>query len=159
MKNVFLLISFTLIFKIVYAQEEVSFSDEELTRYASVMAWAEEERSRMTGIYNGWIKNDENLAATRFVKIRRAKGDSIKLRELEVTDVESTAFYEIQTKYDSMISSFTETYKGKIKEQIGNALYNSVKKNLKKSSELKTRYAGILERVKSEAKKEDESDE
>ena len=159
MKYVFVLICLVACFGGVYAQEEVTFSEEELTKYATVMAWAEEEKSKMTGIYNGWINNDENLAAARFSKIRKAKGDSVQLQELEVSAEEIKAFEKIQMGYDSMITSFKEVYTGKIKSDIGAGLYNSLKKGLKKDAELKDRYNNVLEGIKAEAKEEDESEE
>ncbi|GAB4252631.1 MAG: hypothetical protein Tsb0034_31230 [Ekhidna sp.] len=141
--------------------QETEFSDEDIGKYAAVMVWAEAEKKNMTEVYNGWINNDEVLEASRFIKIRNAKGDSVKLGELEVTAEELTAFETIQVAYDSMIASFTEVYKGKIKDEIGAGLYNSLKKEMKSNAEVKERYQAVLEQKRNElaTKQEDESEE
>ncbi len=159
MKKPFFVICLAMLIGMSYAQEENTFTDEELTKYATVMAWAESEKARMTEVYNEWINNNETLEATLFVKIRSTKGDSLKLQELEVSDEQVAAFENIQANYDSMIASFTDVYKGKIKGDIGAGLYNSLRKDLKKNSELKARYKTIFEELKSEAIKEDETEE
>ncbi|WP_144017357.1 hypothetical protein [Ekhidna lutea] len=145
-------------FGVVNAQEEITFSDEELTKYATVMVWAEKQKEVMTETYNGWINNDQTLEAARFVKIKSAGGDSLKLQKFEVTDEELVAFEQIQTSYDSMTSSFKEVYIGKIKGDIGAGLYNSLKKELKSNDEIKTRYQAIYEGLKNESATEEEEE-
>ncbi|WP_370087156.1 hypothetical protein [Ekhidna sp.] len=161
MKKVLLMMCIMTGLSTANAQEESSFTDDELKTYATVMVWAEVEKERMTETYNDWINNDETLEAARFVKIKSAKGDSVKLQEFEVTDDELTAFEQIQASYDSMTSSFKEVYIGKIKEDIGVGLYNSLKKELKSNAEVKSRYQtiydGLLEETTSG--EEDETEE
>ena len=161
MKKVLLLMCLVAGMGLAKAQDEVSFTDEELTTYATVMVWAENEKERMTETYNGWINNDETLEAARFVKIKSANGDSVKLQEIEVTDEELVAFEQIQVNYDSMTASFKEVYVGKIKEDIGAALYNRLRKAMRSDADLKARYQavydGLMEDQSAEA--EDESEE
>lgn len=161
MKKVLLIICLMAGVGMVSAQNETTFSDEELTSYAAVMVWAEVEKERMTETYNDWINNDETLEAARFVKIKSAKGDSAKLQEFEVADEELVAFEQIQANYDSMTSSFKEVYIGKIKEDIGAGLYNSLKKELKSNADVKSKYQtiydGLLEEGTSD--EEDETEE
>ncbi|MEQ8903731.1 hypothetical protein [Ekhidna sp.] len=161
MKKVLLLICLVAGINMVNAQDETSFSDEELTKYATVMVWAEVEKERMTEVYNGWINNDEVLEAARFVEIKSANGDSLKLQEIEATDDEIMAFQQIQVDYDSMTSSFKEVYIGKIKGDIGAGLYNTLKKELKSSEGTKARYQEIYNGLKEESavRVEDESEE
>lgn len=161
MKKVLLLMCLVAGINMVSAQEETSFSDEELTKYATVMVWAEMEKERMTETYNNWINNDEILEAPRFKKINDAGGDSSKMVELEVTADEKKAYEQIMMSYDSMTSSFKEVYIGKIKGDIGAGLYNALKKELKSSEETKARYQEIYEGLKEEGaiSEEDESEE
>lgn len=135
----------------VLSQEIRTYSDEELTKYAQVMVWAENEKGRMTEVYNGWINNNENLNAPRFLDIKRAKGDSVKLLEIEASESELTAYNNIQVNYDSMTSSFKEVYIGKIKEDIGAGLYNALKAELKKNEEVKNRYEAVVAGLKEES--------
>lgn len=161
MKKVLLLMCLVAGINIVNAQEETSFSDEELTKYATVMVWAEMEKDRMTEVYNGWINNDEVLVASRFVEIKSANGDSLKLQEIEATNEEVVAFEQIQVNYDSMTSSFKEVYIGKIKEDIGAGLYNTLKKELKANENVKARYQTIYDGLMEEnvTTEKDESEE
>jgi len=155
MKKVVLLVCLVSAFGIVCAQDEVSFSEEELTKYASVMVWAEMEKTNMTKVYNGWINNDDALEAARFVKIKSAKGDEAKLQGIEATAEEVAAFTTIQSSYDSMTSAFKEMYVGKIKEEIGAGLYNQLKKAMKSNAEVKGQYQMVYDRLKEEAVAED----
>ncbi|NQZ77613.1 MAG: hypothetical protein HRT61_16145, partial [Ekhidna sp.] len=139
------------------AQEEVSYSNEDLQKYAKVMIWAEYEKERMTKLYNGWIDNDDNMKSARFVEIRDAKGDSVKMGALAVSQSELSAFALIQNNYDSMTASFRELYIGKIKEEIGASLYNSLNKSLKSEEDLRQRYSRIQDSILE--RKDDSSEE
>ncbi|MEM6736145.1 MAG: hypothetical protein AAGC64_09465 [Bacteroidota bacterium] len=147
-------------FVTVFSQEEKEYTDEELTKYASVMVWAEMEKDRMTDVYNDWINKNENLDAPKFLKIKEVEGDTIALQELEVTDVEKSAYEKIIADYDSMTSAFKEVYVGKIKEDIGAGLYNSLKTDFEDNADLKSRYDEIVAALKKEyANKEEKSGE
>ncbi|MEM0942181.1 MAG: hypothetical protein AAGI25_20685 [Bacteroidota bacterium] len=147
-------------FAVVFSQEEKEYTDEELTKYAGVMVWAEMEKDRMTDVYNDWINKNENLDAPKFLKIKEAEGDTIALQELEATDIEKAAYDKIITDYDSMTSAFKEVYVGKIKEDIGAGLYNSLKTDFKDNADLKSRYDEIVAALKKEyASKEEKSEE
>lgn len=145
MKKVLLMMCLFAGFGMVSAQDEASFTDEDLTKYATVMVWAKVEKGNMTEVYNSWINSNETLEAARFVKIKNAKGDSVQLQEIEVTNDELAAFEQIQVGYDSMTASFKEIYVGKIKSDIGAGLYNQLKKALKSDDDVKARYTAIYD--------------
>ncbi len=160
MKKVLLILCLIVCVDKVSAQDEAKFTDEDLTKYATVMSWAAMEKGRMTDVYNGWINNDEILVATRFVEIKSAKGDSLKLQEMSATNDEVLAFEKIQVNYDSMTASFKEIYIGKIKSDIGAGLYNSLKKALKTDPDVKARYQAIYDGlVEEQTDQADESDD
>lgn len=161
MKRVLMMLCFAAGLGVANAQDEATFSEEDLTKYATVMAWAEMEKGRMTEVYNGWINNDETLEATRFVEIKSTKGDSLKLQEIAVTADEMVAYEKIQVNYDSMTASFKEVYIGKIKEDIGAGLYNSLKKALKADADVKARYKVVYDAIveESKASSDDETEE
>ncbi|WP_436517064.1 hypothetical protein [Ekhidna sp. To15] len=161
MKKVLLMMCLIAGFGKVSAQDEATFSDEDLTKYATVMVWAEMEKGKMTEVYNGWINNDPTLEATRFVEIKSAKGDSLKLQELAVSNDEKVAFEKIQMSYDSMTASFKDVYIGKIKTDIGAGLYNTLKKALKADADVKARYKVVYDAIAEESKTtaEEESEE
>ena len=148
------------VFGLAFSQEERQYTDEELSKYASVMVWAEMEKSQMTKVYNDWINKNEDLDAPKFLKIKKAKGDSVKLAEIEASELETAAYAKIIADYDSMTAAFKEVYVGKIKEDIGAGLYNALKADFKKDEELKSRYDAVVATLKEEyASKEDESEE
>ena len=162
MKKAMLLMMIILGCGFIQAQETPSFTEEELEKYATVMVWAEIEKGSMTETYNNWINNDESIEAARFVKLKAAKGDEVKLQELEATTEERAAFNQIQSSYDSMTSAFKEVYVGKIKTDIGAGLYNQLRKAMKSDAEVKAKYQdiydGLLEVQSTEPKEEELED-
>ena len=156
MKKLSLIALFLLSMVVVKAQDE--YTDEELTKYATVMVWAEDEKVVMTDTYNDWINNNEVLDAKVFLDIKNTKGDSVKIADLGVSTEELVAFEMIQAKYDSMTASFKEVYIGKIKNDIGAGLYNKLKKSLKADDDVKGRYDAIYEGLKSEESIEDDAE-
>jgi hypothetical protein len=159
MRKLSLITLFILSFTVSKAQDEDAYTDEELTTYAKVMVWAEAEKGTMTDTYNDWINNNEQLSAQRFLDIKNANGDSVKIQDASISVVELAAFELIQTKYDSMTSSFKDVYIGKIKGDIGAGLYNRLKKSLKTDAEIKTRYETIVEELKTGKEAEEEGTE
>ena len=160
MKKFLLMLSLVGAFTFASAQDEKEYTDEELTTYANVMVWAGVQKKEMTGIYNGWIKSDDVLSVKRFKEIDKTKGDSLKLAELGISENEKAAYDKIMFNQDSMTSSFITVYKAKIKEEIGNGNYNSLRKAMKADADLKARYQAIFDKLKEEAAtKEDESED
>lgn len=98
----------------------------------------------MTKAYNGWINKNEQLTVTRFLSMKRAAGDTVKLQGLAPTAAELTAFNTIMNDYDSIVLSFTDRYKSKIKEEVGAKLFNNLKKSLMDDDQLQERYKSIL---------------
>jgi len=137
------------------SQEVRDYTDEELTKYASVMVWAEQEKEKMTVAYNESIKDNDVLNAPRFLKIKRANGDSLKLQEIDITKEEQQAFDAIQAGYDSMTTGFMVVYKQKIKTDIGAGLYNALKADLKSRADVKDKYEQLVQTLQKEAVKPD----
>lgn len=161
MKKAFLVIWIMGIASVLNAQGESVISDEDLSKYAQVMVWAELEKNKITEIYNDWINKDENLTAILFVKIKAAKGDSAKLSEIAVSQEELQSFNQIEASYDSLTSAFKNAYVGRIKEDVGAGVYNRVKKSLGLDAAVKARYQLIFNKFMNESKdaiKEDEMD-
>ncbi|MBC6426922.1 MAG: hypothetical protein GDA51_10770 [Ekhidna sp.] len=148
LRSVLLSISLFLVAFSLVGQNENKYADEDLIKYALVMKWAEEEKDKMTAIYNGWIRSNEVISTPRFLKIKNAADDSLKWSELDVVSEEMKVFNQITNDYDSMVSSFTALYKKKIKEEISAVLYNNLRKDLKNNNDLKARYKTILDDLK-----------
>ncbi|MEO9475624.1 MAG: hypothetical protein ABJG41_08815 [Cyclobacteriaceae bacterium] len=131
------------------AQDDVTFTDEELTTYATVMVWAEQEKKNLGSLVSDsvaiWIENTP-LTSGKYMDLSRAdkKGD---LESVEASEEELTVFNEVQTKIDDKKAAFKETYVGKIKEDIGAGLYNKLKKALKNDADLKARYDAVYDGI------------
>ncbi|MEP1033134.1 hypothetical protein [Ekhidna sp.] len=145
MKKVLLIVCFIAGFGMAMAQEETTFTDEDLTKYATVMVWAGIEKGKMTEIYNGWIRDNEILDAIRYREIKQAEDDSVKLQEIAVTLIELDAYNRIKMQHDSIMSSFISVLKAEIKETIGKGLYKELKKVLKSDVDVKARYKVIYD--------------
>ncbi len=156
MKKLSLIALFLFSILAVKAQDE--YTDEELSTYATVMVWAEAEKAIMTETYNDWINNNEVLSAQVFLDIKNTKGDSVKIAILGVSTDEVVAFETIQSKYDSMTTSFKDVYVGKIKEDIGAGLYNKLRKSLKSDADMKSRYDAIYAGMKSDEESENDTE-
>ena len=129
------------------AQEIREYDDEQLSKYAKVMVWADQRKIEMTTQYNNWIKEDEYLGVPRFLELKNAKGDSARFKDIGVTEAELVAFNTIATKYDSMAGSFMAVYEERIKNEIGAGLYNNLKEDLTYVEVIRNRYQKIYEEL------------
>ncbi len=137
----------------VQGQDEEPLTDEELKKYALVMDFADQEKEKLKEAYNASIQDNELMdGGRRFKEIQGADGDEAKLQEIGATPEEIEAYNQIEEANKERIEAFKEAYTEKIKdnEQLGAGLYNRITKELKSDAELKARYEGILEGIKSE---------
>lgn len=141
--------------------EENTFTDEDLTKYATVMKWAQDQTSslsaRVSDSLTIWIEEYDGFTASVYNQLSKAENLN------EVNDVSpelKEAFQQIQTRLEAkkelLTSSFKEIYVTKIKEEIGAGLYNNLKKALKSDDSVKERYDAILASL--EGTEEAESD-
>lgn len=125
----------------VKAQEE-TFTEEELTKYATVMVWAEEEKANLGSIVSDsvsiWIE-ETPLETGKYIELSKADKNG-ELATAEATEEELAVYNEVQEKIEGKKTKFVEVYKTKIKEDIGAGLYNKLRKALKSDAELKARY-------------------
>ncbi|WP_258097150.1 hypothetical protein [Marinoscillum pacificum] len=131
----------------VKAQEEQSFSDEDLTKYATVMAWAEGETLMLQNLVKDsittWLDNSESLDISTYNELSKASDLSAVEADPEAVE----AFKSIQQRIEDKKANFKEVYVGKIKSDIGVGLYNNLKKALKSDEEVKSRYEAIYEEI------------
>ena len=139
-----IVISFTLMvfYLTSHSQELKSYSDEELTKFANIVLWAEGQKNEMTTQYNIWIK--EMIGVPRFLKLKEAVGDSLSLVEIKASEEELFLFDQIILRYDSMTSQFKGVYEQKIRTEVGVDLYNSLNQDAKTNGMVKARYEKLL---------------
>ncbi len=124
----------------VFAQD---FSEEDLTKYATVMKWAEDQKADLSTTVKDsvkiWLDESGVLTASLYNELSKAS-KSGTVEEVEASEEEVSVFTEIQGRIDEKKAVFKETYTTKIKEDIGAGLYNNLRKALKSDEELKARY-------------------
>lgn len=134
-------------------QESAEFSDEELTKYAVVMKWAETETATLSQKVADLVNNNELLSAAAYNTLSRAQKAGEELRSTEVEEGEIVEFEKIAATTETLKEEFSSVYKEKILSDIGASLYNSLKKALKTDEDVKSRYEAIYDNLA------DESDE
>jgi len=137
----------------IQAQDEEPVTDEELTKYALVMDYADQEKEILKTDYNAMIQAEESMeGGRRFKELKSAAGDETKLAEIEATPEEIETYSKIESANAENITAFKEAYTTRIKdkEQLGAGLYNKITKALKTDEELKARYGTILESIQNE---------
>lgn len=156
-KTVLLILMLSGVF-FVKAQEEEGYTDEDLTKYATVMVWAENEQGSLSTTLVDRIKSD-TIVSSKYNDLKGAYGDEAKLKEIGATDVEVVAYEAILAYEDSIKASFKEVYVDKIKNDIGVSLYNGLKKDLKADQEVNVRYEAIYTTLLEESATAEENSE
>ncbi len=139
------------------AQEETTYSDEELFKYATVMVWAEAEKGKMADSVEVWVKSNDKLSASAYNELSRASKNGT-VDEVDLSDEEKAVFVDIQNKIEEQKEVFKEIYVGKIKNDIGAGLYNGLKKAMRSDTDLKERYQEIYDGLLSEENGGDENE-
>lgn len=143
-----------------FSQDKEGFTNEDLTKYATVMKWADDTKKQMGKDVGTWVKESEGLSGTKYKELSAANKKGT-LEEAEATEEEMTIFKGILDKTETAKAEFKETYTTKIKEEIGAGLYNRLRKELKADAELKSRYdaiyAGLAEETEETSEDSDTS--
>lgn len=147
----------------VKAQEE-TFTDEDLTKYATVMVWAEEEKANLGSVVSDsvsiWIE-DTPLETGKYIELSNADKND-ELASVEASEEELAVYNDVQQRIEDKKANFKEVYVSKIKDEIGAGLYNNLRKALKTDEELKLRYDEVyasIESSRSETSGDSDSEE
>lgn len=138
------------------AQDE--FTDEDLTKYATVMKWADGEKSKMSKEVSAMVNGNENLPGATYKKLKAAykAGD---VTTADATEEEVAEFMRITEASDLLKANFKTTYTDKIKSDIGAGLYNKLKKALKADEVVKARYQAIFDSIELPSEDAEDSEE
>lgn len=128
-------------------------SDEDLTNYAKVMVWAENEKDALGSIVSDsvtiWLENSI-LTPGRYMEFSKAEKQGA-LQSVDATQQEFDEYARIQARIDQKAEKFKATYVDRIKNDIGAGPYNQIKSALKSDTEVKSRYDAIYNKVKEES--------
>lgn len=158
MKKAVTMMLFLLAGVVGWAQED-TFTDEELTTYASVMVWAENEKAALSSVVSDsvaiWLENTD-LTNAQYNELSKAdkKGE---LESVEATEAQVAVYTAIRNRIDDKAAKFKERYVSRIKDDIGAGLYNKVKTALKKDEAVKARYNEIYAQLQTESSEQEES--
>ncbi|MFY0686289.1 MAG: hypothetical protein JXQ90_03940 [Cyclobacteriaceae bacterium] len=142
--------------------QEGEFSDEDLSKYATVMKWAEAEKAVLQSVVKDsvgfWLDESDVLSTSQYNMLSKAKKANT-METAEASEEEKAIFEEIQQRIEDKKSAYKEAYTTRIKDDIGAGLYNKLRKALKADAELKTRYQAIFDELGAEDEESTSSSE
>ena len=142
------------------AQSDQEISDEKITAYIIVMDSVDALGSKIQEDIGNMIKDHELLDGGRaYQTISSAKGDSVKLAEEGITEEQIAAYNEIMQEMETRKNELNEIFVTLVKEKVGAAEYNQIKKGLRSDPELKERYDAIAAEIEEEKTAEGENAE
>ena len=128
-------------------QSEEAITDDELKNYAVVMDSIEDMRKSLLDNMSDAIKNNDQITAARYNELSKIISDSVKLQTVNATDAEINAVKKVITDRDEGAAKIQDTFKSLVKDLLGAATYNKVKKALSSDAELKVKYQTMLEEI------------
>ena len=135
-------------------QASDAITDEDLKKYAIVMDSIEDMRQSLLDNMSESIKNNDQITAARYNELSKIIKDSVKLEAAKATEAEVAAIKKVILERDAGAEKIQETFKALVKDMLGAATYNKVKKALSSDAALKTKYEAILVEIN----KSEESD-
>ena len=139
--------------------QDSEVTDEELLKYATVMNQIDVLKADLKAKTNEMVKGNELMnGGRRYKELKGANGDETKLSEIEATEEEIAAFNTIEETIATMKGEFKTNYTALIKDDLGAATFNKVKKALKADDELKAKYEEVLASISEEPTDEEEED-
>lgn len=140
-----LLMFFTL--SATFAQEAVT--DDELLLYATTVSKIDSLKENVKVTFNDLVKSDSLMRGGRvYMELESLKGDSVKISALNLDAPTLEAYQKLKVEYESLQNNFKDAFTVIIKEDMGAALYNKVRNQLKSDKELEGRLNELLAGMK-----------
>jgi hypothetical protein len=137
----------SLVFFTVSGQDSEAVTDEELKNYAVLMDSIVDMRQSLLFDMSESIKNNDQITASRYNDLSKIIEDSVKLKAVSATEAEIAAIKKVISDRDKGAAQIQETFKVLVKDLLGAASYNKVKKALKSDAELKRKYDALLDQI------------
>ncbi len=146
MKKLVFIICATLLTTSGFAQQQqqTTVSDEELTKYATVMDSVNAMSATARNILADMIKENGQITAARYNELSKISGDEAKLAEAKATPEEISFLKEVAVKKEEETARINETYQSMAKEYVTVPVFNKVKKALETEPELKVKYDSLI---------------
>jgi len=127
----------------VYSQD-VTVSDDELTRYATAMDSINEMSAEVKVMITDMVKNGSVMTAARYNEISKIITDETKLTEAKATAEEIAFVKEVGVKKDEASARINQAFQSLAKDYVGAATFNKVKKALATDTTLKSKYDSLI---------------
>ncbi len=147
MKTFFVMMALVLGAGWAYAQE-VTVTDEELSKYATAMDSVNEMSASVLVTISDMVKNSTVMDAARYNDLAKIAKDEAKLAEAKATPEEIAFLNEVATKKEEETARINATFQSLAKEYVGVSVFNKVKKALAADAELKTKYDSLMDELK-----------
>jgi hypothetical protein len=143
MKAKFLIPFLCLLSSLAFAQD-VTVTDEELTKYATAMDSINEMSAEVKEMITELVKTNKVVTATRYNEISKIIADETKLTEAKATPEEITFVKDLAVKRDSATLKINQAVQTLAKDYVGAATFNKVRKALSTDAALKTKYDALM---------------
>ncbi|MDZ7650649.1 MAG: hypothetical protein U5K54_27860 [Cytophagales bacterium] len=140
MRAKFFLSTVLCLITILSFSQEATVSEEELTKYATVMDSINEMTIVVQATLSDMVKDSEVMNGTRYNEISQIIDDKAKLDEAEATPEEIAFVNEVAKKKKEETLKINQAFQSLAKDYLGAATYNKVKKALSTDLELKKQY-------------------
>jgi beta-glucosidase/6-phospho-beta-glucosidase/beta-galactosidase len=142
----FLITVFTLI-TITSFSQDARVSEEELTKYATVMDSINEMTIAFQATLSDMVKSSEAMNGARYNELSRIATDETKLAEAKATPEEIAFLTEVAEIKKTETLKINQAFQSLAKDYLGAATYNKVKKALAADAELKAKYDSLIEEM------------
>jgi hypothetical protein len=142
----FLITVFSLI-TIASFSQDATVSEEELTKYATVMDSINEMTIAVQTTLSDMVKGSEVMNGTRYNELSKIAADEAKLAEAKATPEEIAFLTEVAGKKKEETLKINQAFQSLVKENLGGATRNKVKKALAADAELKAKYDSLIEEM------------
>lgn len=126
------------------AQQPSTVTDEELTKYATVMDSVNAMSATARNTLADMIKENGKITAARYNELSKFADDEAKLVEAKATPEEISFIKEVAAKKQEETTRINETYQSMAKEYVTVPVFNKVKKALETEPELKMKYDSLI---------------
>ncbi|GIL22644.1 MAG: hypothetical protein BroJett042_11570 [Bacteroidota bacterium] len=144
MKAKFLVIPLFCLLGTASLAQDVTVTDEELTKYATAMDSINEMSAEVKEMITELVRDNKAVTAARYNEISKIISDETKLAEAKATPEEVTFVKELAVKRDSATVQINAAVQSLAKDYVGASTFNKVRKALSTDAELKSKYDALM---------------
>lgn len=147
MRAKFLFITIFSFIAVTTFAQDATVSEEELTKYATVMDSVAEMSLAVQTTLSDMVKGSEVMNGTRYNELSKIASDETKLAEANATPEEIAFLAEVAEKKKTETLKINQAFQSLAKDYLGAATYNKVKKALAADATLKAKYDSLMEEM------------